>query len=125
MSRQEVRQAFGAPVESFVKNPLSGGPPVDAFNSLGIHAYYGRDDRCEAFEAGADADVTLNGHSLLRMRYAELEPIIKAEDPESYIHSDGLRSDKLGIDIYIPGLLHRGTQRIEGVLVFASHYWQA
>jgi hypothetical protein len=123
MTRSEVRRRLEAPVEPFMKSQ-TGAAPTDAFDTLGIHAHYDSDERCEAVEFGRLLTrPTFRGQQLLGQPFAEIHAWLQTIDPDVDSDSSGLTSLTFGFGLYAPSALDDPQSPIEGVIVFKRGYY--
>jgi hypothetical protein len=123
LTREEVRQRLGAPVESFMKAPFSAAP-ADAFDTLGIHVHYGSDERCQAVEFYRSlTGPTFRGQPLFGKRFGEIERWLRTIDPDVRSDSSGLTSLAFGFGLYAPSALNDPQSEVSGAIAFRRGYY--
>lgn len=112
MNRNQVSQALNTKPKKFKKTPSS---IVDAFDSLGIHVFYNKTNKCEYIELSGDSGVTFKGQKLFKKGVNFLKSLskkIKANEKSSLIFED------LGISITYSG------NKIKSIGVFKKGYYK-
>jgi hypothetical protein len=120
MTRAEVRLAIGGDVRQYKKG---GSTEADQFLGKSIHAYYTDDDRCEAFEIYAPANVDFHGLQLLGRPFEDVLRALRALDRDIETDFSGACSVKLGVAVYAPFAVDAPAEPVEGVFVFKRGYW--
>jgi hypothetical protein len=120
---QEVRDALGRVPVPFLKAP-SDQYPTDAFNNIGVLAYYRAPGVAEAFEFGPPSAPTFRGRALLGELFFDVASIFRSWDASVSVDDSGLTSLLFGIGIYAPAHLKTPHARVEGVIVFDRAYYE-
>lgn len=118
-----VRALVGAHATPFSKS--DEGKQTDAFDELGLHAFYDRDGCCEAVEFfdWGQIEPALNAMSLLSEPYVELEQRIRELDAGTKLQLAGLVSLRCGLGIYVDAPTISGDIRARSVIVVKSGYY--
>jgi len=122
MTREQIREAAGCPVETFFKTSESA-LATDAFSAIGIHVDYKPPDICEFIEMFSPSDPVFHGETLLNRTFAEIRDFFLTIDPNMEFDGDGLTSRKFGIAIYAPLAADEPDEPIEAVAVFERGYY--
>jgi hypothetical protein len=121
-TRENVRKAANSNVEEFMKTPTSASP-TDAFDELGIHVYYDKQDRCEAIELWSESNPTYKGVSLFDMSPKQAISWLRKLDKAIEIDDVGAISRKMGISLYANEGIDNSTDKIDSVMVFGEGYY--
>lgn len=120
MSRTDVRNQLGVPVETFMKTKDSTAP-TDSFDELGIHVFYDAQDACEAVEFWRSGP-TFRGTNMLKERFAKIAAWLAAIDPGIQSNSSGLTSPAFGFGLYAESP-DETSSVIDSVIVFRRGYY--
>jgi hypothetical protein len=122
MSRNEVRQMVGHPAKPFLKGP-DAIIPTDAFDDIGLHVFYKKDDTCEAIEMFLAADPTFEGKHLIERPFDRVLDWLQKFDDSLDVDNTGATSKKCGIGIYAPNCEESPSDPVEAVIVFERGYY--
>lgn len=109
LTRTEVRALIARDVETFVKSPSYSTIPTDDVKNIGLHLYYQDKDTLigfEVFRYQNQADVVINGISLLHTNWSLLGKQLDEEKIPYIINNDGY-GITIGNDLvrlYIPDI---------------------
>lgn len=95
----------------------------DTFEELGVRIHYRVPDAVEAIEFRLPACPVYDGHLLLQQRYGDLEPWLRALDPEAKLDHSGLTSNLLGLRLYASSARNNPDAPVEVVTVFERAYY--
>ena len=111
--RDAVISAFGQPLRSFNKSPMSKAK-TDAFE--GFNVYYTSEYKLEAVEFTKGVELIVNGHSV-PWDYSALKAWMLTMDPNAQVESDGITSAVSGIGMFAVG------NDVQSLLFAASDYY--
>jgi len=126
MTREEVRSFFKEKPEEFMKTPDSE-TVTDAFDNIGIHAYFKQSNELEALEIFPEAKPSLEGRLILDIFYHDLLEWFEIVDSKVDLSDeDGLTSYKYGLAFYAPGASEEDSNyKAESVLIFERGYYDS
>lgn len=130
MSRDEIHREIGAEYEelySFDKPAFKGdttAPGKEHFEDMGIFVDFCRPDMCVAVEVCRPANPMFRGGRLLYTPYGELLSWFKDIDPDVHVESDGLRSRKFGIGLWLLEGHDTLDDFPESAIVFEEGYYE-
>jgi hypothetical protein len=122
ISRREVRDILGEPSRLFKKTP-EAVPLTDEYSALGIHIYYGSDDRLEFVEGWSEAHATNWRPEWKGVRFFDLglgATLIALQRLGVKVTADALGGYdcwSIGVSLYVPS-------ELEGVACYSAAYRQ-
>jgi len=122
MTRAEVREALGVPVEEFSKSSSSTAT-TDSFDTLGVHVYYRASGQCQAVEIASPAVPEYRGRPLLGGPFGETLRWLQSIGCNPTLDDVGLNVTAAGFGLYCPGHSEDDSQLIESVFVFEPGYY--
>ena len=125
MSRAEVAKAIGSKADP--KKSVAAGvenkAPMDVFKvgASVVHVYYTAEERAEYVEIVAEGlgGPELDGRGFLNRPYDRALAWAKERDPNLISDGTGLRSDRLGLGLYV----ENPDEKIKGIGAAAPNYW--
>jgi hypothetical protein len=120
MKREEVRKCFNNQFDEFKKTPFSE-TLTDDFGCC--HAYYKKQDTCEAVEFFEEAELTIDGKMIFGKPYSEIKAMFEAMDNSLDFNGEGFTSFKYGVGVYAPYAQDKPDEAIESVIVFEKGYY--
>ena len=127
MTRPQVRKAVGSKPKTYFKAETSK-QPTDAFDKYSLHVYYNNDtELCEFIEmfwsqGDPPGGPELKGRGLLGRPYDRTLEWFRSVDPLVTTEGTGLRSDELGVTIFVPTTTE--NLPVAGIGVFARGYYK-
>ncbi len=113
--RSAIRQVLGGKYDTFEKVP--GAVPADAYDHLGVHAYYDKQDRLCLVELFEPASVTFSSLELLNDDIETVTQALQEKGIERLEVDNGYKYNQLGIVLIIV------DGQVDGVSVFKEHYY--
>jgi len=114
-SRTAIRSVLGAKYDTFEKVP--GAIPTDAYDELGVHAYYDESDRLCLVELFEPASASIDSVELLESDVATVLEELQDRGIERQEVDNGYKYDELGFVVVVM------DGEIDGVSVFKKGYY--
>ncbi|MEN8694143.1 MAG: hypothetical protein ABF334_05005 [Akkermansiaceae bacterium] len=115
--RSKVRQTLGSGFSSFKKTPFSE-TETDAYDNLGIHLFYNKDDRLEFIEAFPPAQVHFKGIEFINQNIDAVIGEMKQFCSDYRFEEPSYFFDDYGL------VLNEEDGKIEGVSLFSKGYYE-
>jgi hypothetical protein len=117
-TREDIRAQLGARFESFKKSPNSN--ETDAYDELGLHLYYDRDNRLEYVEAFEPAEPEYAGIVFVGRAFEDVRnDLTEAGYACSFMDAASVKCDDAGIALYISDGI------VEGAGVYRRGYFDS
>jgi hypothetical protein len=101
MPRGKIRELLKSDWKEVLKTKTAK-IPVDVFDDINLHVYYGEDLLCKGVELFFPAEVELKGESVLRMPVEDLLPWLKKLVPDVLVEDSIIWVKQLGLRFYAP-----------------------
>ena len=114
-SRSAIRETLGGSGDTFEKVP--GAIPTDAYDELGVHAHYDKEDRLCLVELFEPAAVTFDSIELLDNDLGTVQRDLEKLGAARHVVDNGIRYDDLGFVLVVM------DDQVDGVSVFKNGYF--
>jgi len=94
---------------------------IDSYDETGVNVHYNEQGICEAIEAFGPEPPMYKDFVFLGMPFHQAKAILLNEDPDLYIDTDGVISEKVGISLYIED----EDEPVLAVMIFQEGYYDS